>query len=144
MQHTADIPFQHWSLKVGRADPKTREIPAFWGEIVTSIDDLHQAITDLILTPLGSVVTEPELGCDLLPYLDRPMDIAIPNCTRAIWDALTMWEPRIVIQDVQVREVSFSHLEAKVFWRPTESVLDDLLVTEVALNDQDSADRRVA
>jgi hypothetical protein len=70
------------------------------------------------------------------------LDIAVPNITRAIWDALTMWEPRIVLQDIKVSEVAFGHLSAEVYWRPVESVLDDLRVTEVSLSGQ--SDRRVA
>ena len=144
MQDKAAIPYQHWSLRVGRMDPATREVGPFWGEIASAVDDLHQSIANLILTPLGSVVTEPEMGCDLMPYIDRPMDVAIPNITRAIWDAITMWEPRIVLQDVQVAETAYSHLTAKIFWRPVESVLDDLRVTQVALTDQSQPERRVA
>lgn len=144
MQDKATIPFQHWSPKVGRQDRLTGETAPFWGEIVASVDDLHQSITNLILTPLGDVPTEPEMGCDLLPYIDRPTDIAIPNMTRAIWDALTMWEPRIVLQDVRVFETAFAHLSAEVYWRPSTSVLDDLIVTQVSLSGQGGADQRVA
>jgi hypothetical protein len=55
---------------------------------------------------------------------------------------LTIWEPRIVLQDIKVFEVAFGHLSAEVYWRPVESVLDDLRVTEVSLTGQ--TDRRVA
>lgn len=142
MQDKAAIPYQHWSLKVGRMDASTQVIAPHFGEIVWGVDDLHQSISSLILTPLGSVPTEPEKGCDLLPYIDRSLDIAVPNVTRVIWDALTIWEPRIVLQDIKVFEVAFGHLSAEVYWRPVESVLDDLRVTEVSLTGQ--ADRRVA
>ena len=122
-------------------DASTGVIAPHFGEIVWGVDDLHQAISSVILTPLGSVPTEPEKGCDLLPYIDRPLDIAVPNVTRVIWDALTIWEPRIVLQDVKVAEAAFGHLNAEIYWRPIESVLDDLRITEVSLNGQ--ADRRV-
>lgn len=144
MQDKETIPYQHWSLKVGRMDAATRTLSPHIGEIVWAVDDLHQSITNLILTPLGAVPTEPEKGCDLQPYIDRSIDIAVPNITRVIWDAITMWEPRIVLQDVQVKEVAFGHLAAEVFWRPVESVLDDLLVTRVANLNQANSERRVA
>lgn len=133
MQDKNDIPFAHWSLKVGRRRSPAETPPAFWGEIVTAVDDLDQAISNLILTPLGSVPTEPEKGCDLLPYIDRPMPEAIANVTRAIWDAISIWEPRIVLQDVQVYEVEFARLVAEIYWRPQGSVLDDLRTTRVPL-----------
>lgn len=144
MQNKATIPFQHWSLKVGRMDAVTRETAPFWGDIASAVDDLHQSITNLILTPLGAVPTEPEMGCDLMPWIDRSMDVAIPNITRAIWDALSMWEPRIVLQDVQVAETAYARLGAEIYWRPAESVLDDLRVTQIALTNRGQADRRVA
>lgn len=146
MQNRHTIPFQHWSLRVGRADPQTREVRPFFGEIVTAVDDLDQSIGNLILTPLGTVPTEPEKGCDVTPFIDRHPEEAIPNLTRVIWDALTMWEPRIVVQDVTVEQVAYSHFSTKVFWRPIESVLDDLRVTEVTFgaNDNEADQRRVA
>ncbi|WP_299924191.1 GPW/gp25 family protein [uncultured Pelagimonas sp.] len=142
MQDKSKIPFQHWSLKVGRADRQTGLVGDFFGEIVSAVDDLDQSVSNLILTPLGSVPTEPEKGCDLLPYLDKPPDIAIPNIGRAIWDALTIWEPRIVLQDVKVFEVGFGHLAAEIYWRPSESILDDLRVTSLPL--ELASNRRVA
>ncbi len=126
------IPFQHWSLRVGRVDPDTGLAPDVFGDIVTAIDDLDQAIANIILTPLGSVPTEPEKGCDIAPFVDQHEAIAIPNLTRVIWDALAMWEPRIVLDKVEVSVAAFSHFSTRVFWRPIESVLDDLRVTEVS------------
>ena len=142
MQNKNTIPFKHWSHKVGRADPVTGVVPPIYSEIVVAVDDLHQSISNLILTPLGSVPTEPEKGCDLLPYIDRHADIAIPNVTRVVWDALTMWEPRIVLQEVKVVQVGEAHFACNIYWRPSESVLDDLRVTEVSVGT--SVDRRVA
>ena len=146
MQDKDAIPFEHWSLRVGRADARTREVAPFFGEIVSAVDDLTQSITNLILTPIGSVPTEPEKGCDITPFIDRHPEVAIPNLTRVIWDALLMWEPRIVVQDVQIEQTAFAHFACKVFWRPIESVLDDLRVAEVVFGDgaDDQADRRVA
>ncbi|MCH2165963.1 MAG: GPW/gp25 family protein [Marinovum sp.] len=140
MQDKDTIPYQHWSLKVGRADPRSREVPPFWGEIAAAVDDLHQAISNLLMTPKGSVPTEPELGCDILPYIDRSAEEAVPGITQAIWDAITIWEPRVLLQDVDVSEVEFAHFAARIFWRPTQAVMDDVLLTEVALK----ATRQVA
>jgi phage baseplate assembly protein W len=54
--------------------------------------------------------------------------------TREIWDALTIWAPRIGLQKVTVAMTEFSRFSTSVFWRPIESVLDDLRVTEVTYN----------
>jgi phage baseplate assembly protein W len=139
-----DIPFRHWSLKVARNEPATGLAPPVWGEVATAVDDLHQSIANIVMTPLCSVPTEPEKGCDLLPYLDRPTAIAIPQLGRAIWDAITIWEPRIVLQDVRVVETAFAQLTAEIYWRPVQAVLDDALVTRVSLNAPGADERRVA
>lgn len=129
-----NIPFSHWSIKVGRVDPKTGSASEYFGEFVTALNDIHQSITSLVLTPIRSVPIEPEKGCDYFPYIDKHTSIAIPNITRAVWDALTMWEPRIVVQNVEVVQTERAHFAVKILWRPTQSVLDELLVTEVSLN----------
>lgn len=127
----SSIRFRHWSLKVARlaADGST---PQVWGEIVSAVDDLDQSIANLILTPKGSVPTEPEKGVDWTGVIDKHPSIGIPMLTREIWDALAIWEPRIIVQRVEVQMPAFSHFVVPVFWRPIESVLDDLRVTEVA------------
>jgi phage baseplate assembly protein W len=125
------IAYRHWSLKVGRADPATGVAADVFGDIVVAVDDLAQSIANIVLTPKGSVPTEPEKGCDIFGAIDRHPSIGIPLLTREIWDALTIWEPRIVVQKVTVAMPEFSRFSTSVFWRPIESVLDDLRVTEV-------------
>lgn len=131
MQDRHAISYKHWSLKVGRADPQSRLVSPYMGEIVAGVDDLHQSIANIILTEKGSVPTEPEKGCDVMPFVDRHPSVGIPNLTRNIWDALDIWEPRIEVDNVAVREVAHCHFATEVFWRPIESVLDDLLSTKV-------------
>jgi phage baseplate assembly protein W len=40
----------------------------------------------------------------LLPWIDKPPAVAIPNFSREIWNALTTWEPRIVVESVRPRD----------------------------------------
>jgi phage baseplate assembly protein W len=109
-----------------------------WGEIVTGIDDLEQAIEIICLTPKLSVPTEPDKFCDALNYIDRPAPVAIPNITREIFDALRKHEPRIVVDRVEVEAVSFEHFKVPVFWRPREDVLGEIRQSNVIL-DRDTA-----
>jgi len=128
------IAYRHWSLKVGRLDPATGVAPDVFGDIVVSVDDLDQSIANIVLTPKGSVPTEPEKGCDILGAIDKHPSIGIPLLTREIWDALTIWEPRIVLQDVKVAMPEFSRFSTSVFWRPIASVIQETRVTEIAYN----------
>lgn len=83
------------------------------------------------MTPKHSVPTEPKKGCDIESAIDKHPDIGIPLLTREIWDALTIWEPRIELQKVDVVMVQYSHFSTQVFWKPIESVVADQFVTEV-------------
>lgn len=125
------ITHRHWSLKIGRPDRETGVAADSYGEVVVALDDLSQSIANIILTPKGTVPTEPEKGCDVLGAIDKHPDIGIPYLTREIWDAITIWEPRILVDKVEVLTLAFSHFVTRVFWRPVESVLNDLQVTEV-------------
>ncbi|MEC5291961.1 baseplate [Aurantimonas sp. C2-6-R+9] len=120
------IPYAHWSMKVGRRAPA-------WGEIVDQIDDLDQGIANLIFTPKGSVPTEPEKGCDLLPWIDRPPAVAVPRLTVEIWEGLARWHPRITVREVSVAILGFAHYSVPVFWSPIASVIEDIRRTEITL-----------
>lgn len=125
------IPYAHWSMRVGRS-------AAAFGEIVTQIADLEQGIANLVFTPKGSVPTEPEKGCDLLPYMDRPPAVAVPILLRELWEGLRRWHPRILVDEVRVEPVDddehgLSHFRVPVFWRPVAGVVQDLLRTDVAV-----------
>lgn len=128
------ITHRHWSLKVGRSDPETGIARDSYGEIVTAVDDLSQSITNIVLTPKGSVPTEPEKGCDILGAIDRHPDIGIPYLTREIWDAISIWEKRVIVERVAVAMIAFAHFRTQVFWRPVQSVLDDIIMTEIVYN----------
>lgn len=118
------IPHLHWQPLIDR-----ERFAA--GEIVAGIDDLAQEIRSLILTPKGSVPLNPEKGCDLTPYVDRPPAIGVPAMTREVWAALTRWCVRIVVEDVRVSMVAFHHFSIPVFWRPVETIGAEIQRTEV-------------
>lgn len=133
MENRHDIPFAHWSVKVGRIHPVTGEVKDVHGEIVTVYDDVEQAIANLVLTPKRSVPVNPEKGTDILPYIDRHEEEAVPNITREIWDAIAIWEPRAIVDRIEVVQTAFAHFTARIFWRPVQSLADDARLLEVEL-----------
>lgn len=128
------ITHRHWSLEVGRADPETRVAPETYGEIVVALNDLSQSIANLVLTPKGSVPTEPEKGVDILGAIDKHPDIGIPYLSREIWDAIRIWEQRVIVEKVTISEMAFARFKATTLWRPAEGVVSELQVTEVTFN----------
>lgn len=127
----AKVSHHHWQQKIAHGKP------AAWHEIAIGHDDLAQCIAIIVLTPRLSVPTEPEKFCNALDYIDRPPAIAIPNITREIWDALSRFEPRIILHEVRVEPVAFEHFKAFIEWRPREDVAEDIRQTVVDLRGAD-------
>jgi uncharacterized protein len=118
----------HWQMKIGRnRDQNSSTL----GEIVTDIADIEQCINTIILTEKGSVPTQPLKCISLSPYVDRRSDYAIPYITREIFDALSLWEPRIVVTDVNVHQESFDHWRYVVFWRLSNDAQQTIYQTDV-------------
>ncbi len=108
----ADISSADWSLKLGAL-----------GEVVEGVADVDQCIAIILTTPKGSDPLRPTFGADIWRYIDVPIDIARPAVVRELVDALTLWEPRITMVDVEVAPAldgtsqSGAHLEVTVTWQ---------------------------
>ncbi|MBK9083233.1 MAG: phage baseplate protein [Rhizobiales bacterium] len=124
-----DIPYLHWQPRLGRAAGDASAI----GAVVHGLDDVEQSIRAIVLTEKGSVPGQPEKCCRLAPYIDRRPDVAIPNITREIFDAVTAWEPRVVVERVAVTRVDFARWSFPVFWRLRSDVAREIRRTIVRL-----------
>jgi uncharacterized protein len=118
------IPYLHWQERIGRNEPAL-------GEIVHGLEDLEQAIHTIVLTEQGTVPLAPFKCTKLLPYVDRGEAEAIPNFTREIWDAVTTFEPRVVVTSVKPRRIAFSHWKFPIFFFPRADVTRRVRQTEV-------------
>ncbi len=66
------------------------------GELLDDNSHIHQAIDDILQTPIGSRVMRREYGSFLHELLDRPLcDALILQMYTAIVIAVLRWEPRI-------------------------------------------------
>ncbi|SDQ17154.1 baseplate [Pseudovibrio sp. Tun.PSC04-5.I4] len=117
----------HWQIKLAH------ESDAPWNEAVIGLDDLAQSIRIICLTPKLSVPTEPEQFCDALSYIDRVPVEAIPGISKEIWEGLERWEPRILLDRVDVEQAGFAYFTAAIHWRPRSDVLSDIQRTDVDL-----------
>ena len=124
------IPYVHWQPRLGRGVDAAR---APLGEIVHGLDDVEQAILTIVLTEKGSVPGQPEKCCRLAPYIDRRPEIAIPNISREIFDAIAIWEPRVVVDRVAITRVDFAQWSFPVFWRLRADVTRELRRTMIRL-----------
>lgn len=78
------------------------------GAIAEGIEAIKQCLNIIVRTTPGSDPLRPEFGCDLYKYVDYPLNEAIPKMKQAMLQAVSRWEPRIVITKVlhRVGEIS--------------------------------------
>jgi phage baseplate assembly protein W len=107
-----DITSVDWSLQLGAI-----------GGVVQGIDDIDQCLAIILTTPLGSDPLRPTFGSDLWRYIDNPVSVAIPSIVREVSGAIAMWEPRVVVQSINVAPAGSSgsqagaHLNVSITWR---------------------------
>lgn len=122
----ADIKHVHWQLRLGEVEPEG-------GPVVAGYDDINQAILLIAMTPIGSVPSNPAKGCDLIPALDKPPAVAIPMICTAVWDAITLWEPRVETQTVSGKAIDVAHYEIDVPWRVKGDVAAQIQRTTIVI-----------
>lgn len=123
---------RHWQPRLARNSGAGVGL----GEIVTAIDDISQCINTIVLTEKGSVPTQPEKCTRLMPYIDKRPQYAIPLITREIFDAITLWEPRIIVERVAVTAEDWDHFRFPVFWRERADVTREIRSTIVILPEE--------
>lgn len=119
------IEYAHWQMKLAYRGTSGM------GLIAAGLADLEQAIHTIAMTEKGTVPLAPEKCVRILEWIDRPPDEAIPNIVRELWDGITTWEPRIVVEKVTPMPQSDSHWRFPVFWYPSADVTRQLRLTEV-------------
>jgi phage baseplate assembly protein W len=106
-----DITAKDWSPKLGA-----------FGEVVTNDADIAQCIRIICTTQLGSVPLRPEFGCEIFKWLDAPLDVAIVNIPLEIFQSIGRWEPRVLIDSVQVFQgEGIAELFISLKWRVVRS-----------------------
>ena len=104
------------------------------GEVVTAVQELEQSLHIIIQTPKGAVPLDPEFGCDIYKYLDKPETTAIPRIIREITKAVKHCDPRIQIVKITVQSQTPGQKSLHISWKPTDSQLDSAIQeTEVRL-----------
>ena len=61
------------------------------GETVEGLEDLRQRIKLVLETPKGFDPHRPEFGSNIWRWLDKPLNIAMPNIIAEAYDAIEKW-----------------------------------------------------
>lgn len=89
MAELTDIQSSDWQLSL--------ETP---GAVVQGLQDITQCIQIILSTQKGSDPLRSEFGTEILRFLDKPINTAIPNLMREMIDAVNQWEPRAKIKKI--------------------------------------------
>jgi phage baseplate assembly protein W len=77
------------------------------GQALGGMDHLKQSVKDILTTPLGTRVMRREYGSRLFDLIDAPMNSStIIDIVSATSEALAKWEPRILVERVQVDDAN--------------------------------------
>lgn len=96
------------------------------GAIVTGLEDIRQCIDFILRTVKGSDPLRPTFGSDVFDYIDKPLNIAIPNIKKAIFEAIDLWEPR-----VKIETISHEVKDYDLLFNVTYSITDDELTDTI-------------
>lgn len=126
------ITVRDWSMKLDDAawfaadNGATRDATTVltgYGQIVENFEDVGQCIRIIVTTPKGSDPLRLKFGCGIFDFLDKPLSILKPHAVREITDAIRTWEPRAVVErvDIAFPDVANGVVEITVRWRPNVS-----------------------
>lgn len=105
----SDIKSKDWALSVNAP-----------GEVVESLSDIHQCVLIILETVKGTDPLRPEFGCDIFKWIDKPVNVAIPNMIKEAVTAINTWEPRVVVTTVTPK-IEVSHVSLRVEWETVSS-----------------------
>lgn len=75
-------------------------------DTVTNAEAINQSIRNILLTKIGSVPGKPRFGSNIFDILFEPINfITIDILKRSIVSSLSNWEPRILVQSVEIEDV---------------------------------------
>ena len=80
-------------------------------EVVQGLADIQQCIYIILTTQKGTDPTRPDFGCGIYEYIDKPINIALPNMKREIAEAIATYEQRVkiirILHTVQDAKITF-------------------------------------
>lgn len=104
MTNTSNIKTKNWSLSL--INP---------GEVVTDLDSINQCIYTIVTTVRGTDPYNSKFGCGLFLYVDKPVNVAIPNMVREIGNAIALFEPRATVTKIEYK-LDISSVEFSIYW----------------------------
>ena len=104
----ADVNSSSWSLELDQT--AGGGAGSGIGNIVQALDDINQCIKIILFTIPGEDPLRPTFGCNIPSYIDKPLGVAQSAIVGNVTNSLTIWEPRISIQNIHVQVPSAANV----------------------------------
>lgn len=104
-----------------------------YGKSLFGIEHLRQSIIDILTTPIGSRVMRRDYGSRLYELVDAPINReTIVEIYSATAQALTKWEPRILVKRVVIESAKSGEIilsiEGKYLPNKSDITLDGIAI----------------
>lgn len=90
------------------------------GEVAQGLAAFQQRLETLLWTRKGDAVLRPDLGIDLMSYVDRPIAQALPTLRSEIVRQCELYLPEIEIEKITA-ETNGAQVTISVYWIPENS-----------------------
>lgn len=70
------------------------------GQVEEGLADIRQCVDVILRTAKGTDPLRLEFGSDIYQYIDKPVNVCVPNVKKAIIEALDIWEKRVKIVSI--------------------------------------------
>ncbi len=97
------------------------------GAIAVGIEDIRQRIFNVLNTIPGSDPFRPLFGCLAYTWTDKPINTAVPNIKKEIFESLSLWMPEIRVRSITNQLKGDSQLTFAV----TYTIVDDDLLDSI-------------
>lgn len=101
------------------------------GALAVGIEDIRQCIDVILRTIPGTDPFRPLFGCNAYKYADKAINVAIPNIKSEIYQALSLWEPRIEVLTITHDFEQYAQLAFLITYKITD---DDFIDSIVYMN----------
>lgn len=110
----SEIKNSDWSLSLAKQ-----------GEVVQGVDAVRQRIDIILKTVKGSVPLNNAFGCNVLLYMDKPLNNKnIAGIKAEVLDALETWEELAIVNKI-IAKVDVGSLTLDIFFKVTGTEIED-------------------
>ena len=88
------------------------------GDVVENLTDIDQCLRIILTTTKGTDPLRPDFACNLLGFLDHPVEQVRPQIVLEVTEAIFRYEPRVKVLSVTVDLVAIAQLLVGVTWQP--------------------------